>query len=354
METLLLNPVAFSIGDLHVRWYGLILGTAALIGMLLALREGKRFGIPPEFFMDLVLFGVPSAIIGARIYFVAFKWDDYKNNLMDVFKIWEGGIAIYGALIGAIICAVIYVRRKGYNFWRIADICAPGLIIGQMIGRWGNFVNQEAYGDPTTEAFLREHLHLPSFIVDQMNVQGVFHHPTFLYESLWNLVGLVLLFVLRRQKFLRAGELFMSYFIWYSIGRFFIERLRTDSLAFKGPDWLASIIDVMWSPMRALGFEPGALDPEYGNIRISQLLAILIVIAAVVLIIYRRKSGLSSARYSDPIISTKGTGEDALNEPQATERGTHQEAVTSNRSIPADTTLDINREESAKIEDKKE
>lgn len=109
----------------------------ALIGLLLVIREGKRYNIPQEVFMDMVLLGVPSAIIGARIYYVAFKWEDYKDNFWDVFKIWNGGIAIYGALIGAIICAVIFFRRKGYNFWRMADICAPGLIVGQMIGRWG-------------------------------------------------------------------------------------------------------------------------------------------------------------------------------------------------------------------------
>ncbi|GJM69775.1 hypothetical protein HMSSN036_19910 [Paenibacillus macerans] len=116
MGTLLLDPIAFSIGALKVHWYGLILGSAALVGLLLAIREGKRFGISQEFFMDLLLLGVPSAIIGARIYFVAFMWEDYKDNLWDIFKIWNGGIAIYGALIGAIICAVIFVRRRGYNF----------------------------------------------------------------------------------------------------------------------------------------------------------------------------------------------------------------------------------------------
>ena len=174
-----------------------------------------------------------------------------------------------------------------------------------MIGRWGNFVNQEAYGGPTTEAFLRDYLHLPSFIVNQMNVEGVFHHPTFLYESLWNLVGLLLLFVLRRQKFLRAGELFFSYFIWYSIGRFFIEALRTDSLAFQGPAWLASFVDGLWSPMVWLGFEQGYLDPNYGNVRISQLLALLIIVIAIILIIVRRRTVTNLPRYSDPIISTK-------------------------------------------------
>lgn len=298
---LAIDPIAFAIGPLTVRWYGIILGTAALVGLLLAVREGKRFGIVPDFFMDLLLIGVPSAIVGARIYYVAFKWEDYKDNLLDVFKIWEGGIAIYGALIGAIIAAVIYVRRKGYGFWRIADICAPSLIVGQAIGRWGNFMNQEAHGGPVTEAFLRETLHLPNWIVQQMLIEGQYYHPTFLYESLWNVVGLLLLLWLRRRPFLKEGELFFSYFIWYSIGRFFVEALRTDSLDFTGPSWLAALMNGLWSPMRLLGFEQGVLTYG-GNVRISQLLAVLIVIAAFVFIWIRRKTGAAAAFYSDPIV----------------------------------------------------
>lgn len=319
MGTLLLDPIAFSIGALNVHWYGLILGSAALVGLLLAIREGKRFGIPQEFFMDLLLLGVPSAIIGARIYFVAFMWEDYKNNLWDIFKIWNGGIAIYGALIGAIICAVIFFRRRGYSFWRIADICAPPLIVGQMIGRWGNFVNQEAYGGPTTESFLRDHLHLPSFIVNQMNVAGTYHHPTFLYESLWNLAGLIVLMILRRQKYLRAGELFASYFIWYSVGRFFIEALRTDSLAFQGAAWLAAFVNGLWAPMTWLGFEQGYLAPSYGNVRISQLLALLIVVAAVAFIIVRRRTVRDLPYYSDPIVSTKAAAAENLSAVESAE-----------------------------------
>lgn len=297
-----LNPVAFSLGPISVNWYGIIIGTGALIGLLLAVQEGKRFKLNPDFFLDLLLIGVPAAIVGARAYYVAFKWDDYKDNFLDVFKIWEGGIAIYGALIGAVIGAFFYVRAKGYNFWRIADICAPSLIAGQMIGRWGNFMNQEAHGGPVTEEFLKNTLHLPNFIVNQMNINGVYYHPTFLYESLWNLAGLLLLFWLRRRPFMRAGELFISYLMWYSLGRFFIEAVRTDSLAFNGPEWLVSLINILWSPMNLL-FEQGAM--AYGNVRISQLLAILLIIAGFVLIFYRRKAKLAEVRYSDPIESSK-------------------------------------------------
>ncbi|MBD2872619.1 prolipoprotein diacylglyceryl transferase [Paenibacillus arenilitoris] len=304
MKTLILNPIAFTLGSIEVHWYGIILGTAALVGLLLAVQEGKRFGIKPDFFMDLLLLGVPSAIIGARIYYVAFMWEDYKGRFLDVFKIWEGGIAIYGALIGAFICGFFYFRYKGYNFWRMVDICAPSLLAGQMIGRWGNFMNQEAYGGETTEAFLRDTLHLPNFIVEQMLINGAYRHPAFLYESLWSLVGLVILFILRRQRFLRAGELVASYVIWYSLGRFFIEALRTDSLAFIGPSWLASFINALWTPME-LVFMQGYLDPSYGNIRISQALALLLIIGAIVLIIVRRRTGHASAHYNDPIVTSK-------------------------------------------------
>lgn len=295
----LINKIAFKIGPIEVAWYGIILGSAALVGLLLAVREGKRFRIPSDFFMDLLLIGVPSAIVGARIYYVAFEWHRYKDNWVDVFKIWEGGIAIHGALIGAVIAAIFYVRRKGYNFWRIADICAPSLIAGQMIGRWGNFVNQEAHGGPVEESFLRETLHLPDFIVNHMFIDGTFKHPAFLYESVWNLVCLLLLFLLRRQRFIRAGELFIGYLGWYSIGRFFIEGLRTDSLAFHGPVWLETFMGWLWSPMSLLFGPQGELVG--GNIRMAQFISLLIIVAAIILIILRRAMGHARARYSDPI-----------------------------------------------------
>lgn len=214
----LLDPVAIAIGGIKIHWYGIILGSAALIGLLLVIQEGKRYRISPDFFMDLILIGVPSAIIGARIYYVAFQWEDYQNNLMEIVKIWHGGIAIHGALIGAVIGGVIYTRIKKVDFWRIADIAAPGLIVGQMIGRWGNFINQEAHGGIVERSFLSDTLNLPNWLVNHMEItyDGVsaFYHPTFLYESIWNLLGLVFLLWLRRRPFLRAGELFLSYFVW--------------------------------------------------------------------------------------------------------------------------------------------
>ena len=304
MFEFLLDPNVFSIGGLTISWYGLIIAMGALAGLMLAVQEGKRFGIKSDFFMDLLLIGAPVAIIFARIYYVVFQWDYYKNNLGSIVKIWEGGIAIYGAIIGALLAGFFYSRAKGYNFWRIADICAPSLIIGQIIGRWGNFMNQEAYGGPVSEQFLRETLHIPNFIVNNMFIDGQYVHPTFLYESVWNVVGLALLLVLRRQKFLREGELLASYLGWYSIGRFFIEGLRTDSLGFMGPNWLASLMNGLWSPMTVL-FESGYLDPAYANIRSSQLIAILLLLGVIAFIVIRRVTGKAKAFYLDPIVSTK-------------------------------------------------
>lgn len=295
-----IDPIAFSIGPIPVAWYGIIIGAGALIGLIMAIREGKRYRIPPEFFMDLLLIGAPAAIIMARAYYVFFEWESYAGDVWSAFKIWEGGLAIHGALIGAIIAGAIYIRIKGYNFWRIADIAAPSLIVGQAIGRWGNFMNQEAHGGPVSETFLRHTLHIPDFIVDHMYIEGAFRHPTFLYESIWNLLVLIALLIIRRKVAVRAGELFLSYFIMYSVGRFFIEGLRTDSLSFQGPSWLASFLDMLWYPMSLLFGEPGAMQAG-DNMRMAQLIGLIIIVVAVLLIILRRQLGYARQKYTDPV-----------------------------------------------------
>lgn len=263
-----IDPVAIQLGPIAVHWYGLILGTGALVGLLLAMRESKRLGLNPEFFLDLVMWGVPISIIFARIYYVIFEWDYYGQHPADIIAVWKGGIAIHGALIGAFLTGIVFCRKKGISFWRIADIAAPSLLIGQAIGRWGNFMNQEAHGGPTTRAFL-ESLNLPQFIVDQMYIQGTYYHPTFLYESIWNFIGVALLMVIRRKLPLRRGQVFLSYLIWYSIGRFFIEGMRTDSLMLTE------------------------------TLRIAQVISIVIVLVAIVLWIVRRSKGYSNMKYGE-------------------------------------------------------
>ncbi|MBO8173190.1 MAG: prolipoprotein diacylglyceryl transferase [Bacillaceae bacterium] len=262
-----IDPIAFQLGPLKVHWYGIILGTAALVGLWLAIREGKRVGIDPEIWMDLLLYAVPVAIIGARTYYVIFQWDYYAANPGDIIAIWKGGLAIHGALIGAILTTIIFARVKKISFWRLTDVAAPSIILGQAIGRWGNFVNQEAHGGPVTLDYL-ESLNLPQFIIDQMYINGVYYHPTFLYESIWNLMGFLVLIGLRRLPWLRRGELFLSYFIWYSMGRFVIEGMRTDSLMF-------------------------------GDIRVAQAISILLIVLSLILIIVRRWRGWARARYGE-------------------------------------------------------
>ncbi len=278
-----IDPVALSFGPIKIYWYGIIMGSAALLGLWLAVREANRRGVDGEMIIDMMIWVIPSAIVGARLYYVLFQWDYYILNPSSIIAVWEGGLAIHGGLIGAFIAGYIFLRKKKQSFLLLADIIAPSIILGQAIGRWGNFINQEAHGGEVSRSFL-EGLYLPNWLIDQMSIQGAYYHPTFLYESIWNLIGFALLIGLRFVH-LRRGEIFFSYLIWYSLGRFFIEGLRTDSLAFHGPEWLESLITFIWSPM-TLFFEPGML--EGGNIRIAQLMSLLLVLVGLGSIVWRR------------------------------------------------------------------
>ena len=262
-----LNPIAFTLGPLEVRWYGIIIGVGIALALWLVVRESERRGLDKELFPDLMLWAIPIAIISARIYYVLFKWDYYSQNPGEIIKIWEGGIAIHGALIGSVITAAIFAKKRGVSFWKLADIAAPSIILGQAIGRWGNFMNQEAHGEVVNRAVL-ENLYIPDFIINQMTIDGITYQPTFLYESIWNIIGFVILILLRKVN-LRRGELFLTYVIWYSIGRFFVEGMRTDSLMLTE------------------------------NLRIAQTISIALIIGAIVLIIVRRMKGYADVRYLD-------------------------------------------------------
>lgn len=268
-----LNPVAISLGPLTVYWYGLIIITGALLGLWIALRETERHGLKKELFLDLMMWALPMAIISARLYYVIFNWGYYSQHPGQIFAIWEGGLAIHGALIGAFITAYLFTKSRGVSFWRIADIAAPSIILGQAIGRWGNFMNQEAHGGEVTREFL-EGLGLPQWIINQMYIQGTYYHPTFLYESIWNLIGFALLMFARRLN-LRRGYLFLSYVIWYSVGRFFIEGMRTDSLM---------IGDML---------------------RTAQFVSIISIVLAVILMFYLQKKVFPTTRYLDGIEQAK-------------------------------------------------
>lgn len=254
-----IDPIAFSLGGLSVHWYGVIIASAVLLAIFLGTNESEKRGIKGDDIIDMMLWALPISIIGARIYYVIFEWRYYIQHPAEIIAIWNGGIAIYGGLIAGGLTVYWFTKKRGLPFWLVLDIAAPSVIIAQAIGRWGNFVNQEAHGEATTKAFL-EGIHIPDFIVNNMNIEGVYYQPTFLYESLWNVLGFILLLILRRHKnLLKRGEVALSYVLWYSFGRFFIEGLRTDSLM------LAQ------------------------TIRVSQLLSILLFVGAILLWIYRRK-----------------------------------------------------------------
>ncbi|GAB6099604.1 prolipoprotein diacylglyceryl transferase [Halanaerocella petrolearia] len=230
MNSSYLDPIAFRLGPLSVHWYGIIMASAVLLGLILATRESNRRNLDPELMLDLVIWAIPTAILGARTYYVIFKWDYYSQYPQEIIAIWHGGLAIHGALIGALLAGIIFAYIKGIYFWTLADIAAPSLILGQAIGRWGNFMNQEAHGGPTSRRFL-ESLYLPDWIIEQMNINGIYYHPTFLYESIWNLlIFLFLTLYWKKQDFLKPGEVFLTYISLYSVGRYFIEGMRTDSL----------------------------------------------------------------------------------------------------------------------------
>ncbi|HBQ42980.1 MAG TPA: prolipoprotein diacylglyceryl transferase [Lactobacillus acetotolerans] len=255
---LTINPIAFHLGNLSVKWYGVIMAVAIVLATWMSISEGKKRQIESDDFIDLLLWAVPLGYVGARIYYVIFEWGYYSQHPNQIIAIWNGGIAIYGGLIAGLIVLLVFCYKRMLPPFLMLDVISPGIMAAQILGRWGNFINQEAHGGPTTLHFL-ESLHLPEFIIQQMRINGVYYQPTFLYESLFNLIGLIIILSLRHKKhFFKQGEVFMSYLMWYSVVRFFVEGLRTDSLYI------------------------------FGVIRVSQLLSLILFIGVLFLFIYRR------------------------------------------------------------------
>lgn len=262
-----IDPVAFNLGPLSVRWYGIIIAVGILLGYFVAQRALVKAGLHKDTLVDIIFYSALFGFIAARIYFVIFQWPYYAENPGEIIKIWHGGIAIHGGLIGGFIAGVIVCKVKNLNPFQIGDIVVPSIILAQGIGRWGNFMNHEAHGGPVSRAFL-EQLHLPNFIIENMYINGQYYHPTFLYESIWDVAGFIILVNIR--KHLKLGETFFLYLTWYSFGRFFIEGLRTDSLMLTS------------------------------NIRVAQLVSILLILISISLIIYRR------IKYNPPLYSKVG------------------------------------------------
>ena len=226
-----MDRVLITIGNFNIYWYSFLIFISVAIGYGIATRYSRKVNINYVSFSDLLFYTLIVSIIGARLYYVIFNFSYYKNNLLDIFKIWQGGLAIYGAILSGILFMFYYCKKRGLPFVRILDILSLSLLLGQAIGRWGNFFNKEAYGVVCDKAFLQG-LHLPNFIIDGMYINGFYHHPTFLYESLWCFIGVIILFFIRKRSEFTIGKQTCFYMIWYGIGRFFIEGLRVDSLYF--------------------------------------------------------------------------------------------------------------------------
>ncbi len=244
---LTINKTAFSIGSFSVQWYGIIIAVGFALAILYCVKRAPKFGINQDNLIDMTLVATPAAIIGARLYYVVFNWELYADRPGDIIKIWNGGIAIYGAVIFGVLAAAIYCKIKKQNLWNMLDLAVLGLMIGQMIGRWGNFTNAEAYGISVENWLLG------------MSINGELPvHPIFLYESLWNLAGFVLIhFLSKKRRF--YGQNFLSYVLWYGVGRGFIEGIRGDDAL--------------------LFFDTG--------LRVSQVLGYLSALAALGLILYK-------------------------------------------------------------------
>ncbi len=226
-----MNPVAFSFGNITVYWYSLFMLTAFFVGILLVKNEAKRHkSIDINNLYNYFFYLIPVTIIGARLYYVIFEWHAYQENLLEIFAVWHGGLAIHGGVLAGLIFTIFYTKKHHINIFRFMDLIVPSLVLGQAIGRWGNFFNQEAYGPIIALSKLKA-MHIPNFIIEGMKIGGYYHHPTFLYESITCLVCFIILFVLRKYyKNLKVGLLCGIYFVVYGIERFFVEGLRTDSL----------------------------------------------------------------------------------------------------------------------------
>ncbi len=251
-----MEPI-IDLGIISIHWYSILLFIAILIGSNLAIKEAKKHGFEEDFMVNLLFLTVIIGIVGARIYYVIFNFDYYQNNLLEIFKVWNGGLAIHGGIIAGLITIAIICYKKKINLLKILDYLVVGLIIAQAIGRWGNFFNGEAHGAITSLNYL-ESLHLPKFIIEGMYINGNYYIPTFLYESVWCFIGFIIMLIVRRKKFMNIGYLTSFYLVWYGVERFFVEGLRTDSLMFL-------------------------------SLRVAQLVSLIMIIFGIVIFIYSLK-----------------------------------------------------------------
>ncbi len=236
-----MDPIAVQLGPIAITWYAVFIVTGLLIGSYIGAKEAKKHGIEEQQFYDMLFYLMIFAFLGARIWYVVFDFSVYMNNPLEMIKIWHGGLAIHGGIVGGALYLTYFSKKNNIKLFTLTDIAATSLILGQAIGRWGNFMNNEAHGGVTTYDFLRNTLHLPQFIVEGMNIGGVYYQPTFLYESIWNIIGFIIIMtVIRPRKRFDYGFITGFYLIWYGLIRTFIEIMRTDALML-GPIKVAQV-----------------------------------------------------------------------------------------------------------------
>lgn len=225
-----MSPIVFSIGDFELRWYSLLILAGVLIAYFLIMHETKRQHMKSDFMFNLIFWALIFGILGARLYYVLFNLDYYLDNFVEIFKIWNGGLAIHGGLIAGLITIIVYCKKYKVNIKKVLDIVAPALLLAQAIGRWGNFFNSEAYGSAVSYQTLLDMKIIPQFIIDNMYIGGEYHLPMFYFESIAAVIGVIIMLIIRRFKYIKCGQVISFYLIWYGAVRFVIEIFRTDSL----------------------------------------------------------------------------------------------------------------------------
>ena len=240
----MMNPVAFTIGVFEIRWYSIFILAAVIMGYITINRECKRFGIRSDFVFNMMFWAFIVGLVCARLYYVIFNLDMFKGNILSIFKIWEGGLAIHGGLLGGLVSIILYCKKYKVKTIRILDFVAPAMLIAQAIGRWGNFFNQEAHGAATSVETLKR-LMIPDFIINGMTIDGVTYTPSFLFESILCLALFLIIIFIRRGKYVKIGQPLALYLLSYGGIRFFIEMGRTDSLMLGGFK-MAQIVSVIF------------------------------------------------------------------------------------------------------------
>ena len=265
----MIDPVLLDLGAIKIRWYSVLILVAVFIAYKFIMRESNRQHIKTDFMFNMLFWALIFGIVGARLYYVAFNFEPYRNNLSEIYKVWNGGLAIHGGLIAGLITIVLYCRKYKVRTVKVLDIIAPTLLIAQAIGRWGNFFNQEAYGAIVEYDALVNMKIIPQFIIDNMYIQGAYRLPMFYFESIFCLIGFIALLIFRRRKYTKNGQVFSGYLIWYGVVRFIIEAFRSDSLMLS-------------------------------DFKIAQIVSIVMVVAGIIIFIIQQRKPILDGLYNKP------------------------------------------------------